>query len=195
MDNALVMRGLKGVGHLTCDGQHIGHWHRPACDVRGEILTLHEFHHDGANILCFLEAVNVRDVRMVERGQGLGLAREPREAFRVVGKNARHDLDGNVSIELRVPGAIHLAHPASTDDTEDFVRAEALPGEQRHAENALSSKFVSAHASLTSCAAGRRVEEPFLVPWFSAKSGVQSHKSGRNLDWLWERTRSKAGGK
>ena len=67
-----------------------------------QILALDEFHHERAHALALFEAVNVRDVRMVERRERLRLAREPREAIGVVGERVRQDFECDVAVELRI---------------------------------------------------------------------------------------------
>ena len=59
-----------------------------------------------------LEAVDVGDVRVVERGEQLRLALEAGEALRVGGEGRGQDLDRDLAPELRVGGAIDLAHAA-----------------------------------------------------------------------------------
>jgi hypothetical protein len=78
---------------------------RAARDALREILALYEFHHEGAHAAGFFQAVNVRDVRMIEGGEGLGFACEPGEAVAVVGDRVRQDFKGDIAIELRVAGA------------------------------------------------------------------------------------------
>ena len=62
---------------------------------------------------------------MIQRRQRLRFALEPREPVRIGGKELRQDLDRHVAIELRIAGAIHLAHSARADGLRDFVRAES----------------------------------------------------------------------
>jgi hypothetical protein len=47
-----------------------------------------------------LEAVNLRDVRMVERGKGLRFTLEPCETFGIAGKRVRQELQRDIAIEL-----------------------------------------------------------------------------------------------
>ena len=74
----------------------------------------------------------MRDVGMVERRQHLRFALEPREPFGIVRRTVRQDLDGDVAIELRVAGAVDLAHAARADRRDDFVRAKPRSDGQRH---------------------------------------------------------------
>src|SRR6476620_9938512 len=66
--------------------------------------------------------MNVTDVRMIQRGEQLGLAGEPREPFSVVrerfGKHFKRDLP----MEFRVARPIDLAHAARTERGEHFIR-------------------------------------------------------------------------
>ena len=73
----------------------------------------------------FLEAVNRRDVGMIQRRQRLRLALEPRHAFGISGECVGQDLDRDLATEVRVCRPIHLAHPALAKGGSDFVDAEA----------------------------------------------------------------------
>jgi len=46
--------------------------------------TIHQLHHQRTQVAGFLEAVNLRDVRMIEAGEHLRLAIEPGETFWIV---------------------------------------------------------------------------------------------------------------
>jgi len=43
------------------------------------------------------------------------------------GKGFRQDFDRNIAPELRISGTINLAHPASANLREDFIRAKPRP--------------------------------------------------------------------
>jgi hypothetical protein len=103
---------------------------RAARDALRQILALDEFHHEGAHAAGFLQAVNVRDVRMIEGGEGLSFACEPREAVVIVGNRFRQDFEGDIAIEFRIAGAVDLPHPSFTDLHCDVVDAEADAGSE-----------------------------------------------------------------
>ena len=65
-----------------------------------------------------LEAVDLRDVRMIQRGERLRFALEARQAVGVGRERLGQDLDRDVAIELRVARAIDLAHAACADSGE-----------------------------------------------------------------------------
>ena len=74
--------------------------------------------------------MDVRDVRMIERRERLGFAREPREAreaIGVVGEQVRQDFERNLAIELRLTCPVHLAHATFADLGGDLIRTEAVP--------------------------------------------------------------------
>ena len=79
-----------------------------------------------------LESVDLSDVRMVERSEHLCLALEAREPIAVAREMLRQHLDGDIALQLRIAGAIDLAHAAGTERRDDFVRAKAGPGRERH---------------------------------------------------------------
>ena len=86
-----------------------------------------------------LEAVNRGDVRMVQRGQHLGFAPEPREPIRIERERFGQDLQRDVAIQLCVARAIHLAHPACAERRLNFVGTELCARRQRHRGLAFST--------------------------------------------------------
>ena len=55
----------------------------PSRDAVGQRRPLDELHHERARAATLFEAVDLRDVRVIERGQELGFALETREPVRV----------------------------------------------------------------------------------------------------------------
>ena len=78
----------------------------------------------------FSEAVDVRDVRMIERREDFRFALEAGEPLGIRRDRGRQDLDGDLALQLRVGRPIHLAHPACADLGGDFVGAEARAGSE-----------------------------------------------------------------
>ena len=66
--------------------------------------TLDELEHER----ILLEAVNARDVRMIQRREELGFALEPRQTFAIVRELFRKNFDRDVALELRVTRAVNL---------------------------------------------------------------------------------------
>ena len=69
-----------------------------------------------------LEPVDVRDVLVVECGKDSRFPPEPIEPFGIVCNGRQEHLDSDVATEFRIPGAIHLAHPARAEAGDDLVR-------------------------------------------------------------------------
>ena len=126
MDEASLVRGFQRVHDLTRDVERF--WHRQGA-VRaervGERFAFHQLHDDGANAAAGFDAVDLRDVRMIERRECFGLALEPRKAFGVGSKDLGQNLERDVTIEAAVAGAKHFAHAAGADLLRDLIRAES----------------------------------------------------------------------
>ena len=69
---------------------------------------------------------------MVQRGQELRFALEPREVFGITRNRVRKHLDGDVAIERGIVRPVDLAHTACAKQGGDFIRAEAGTEGERH---------------------------------------------------------------
>ena len=65
-----------------------------------------------------------RDVRVVERGEGLCLALEPRKPIGVLCEMIGQNLERDLALQLRVARPIHFPHAACPERGDDFVRTE-----------------------------------------------------------------------
>ena len=97
-----------------------------------QIVALDQLHHQRANTARFFEAVNVRDIRMVQGRERLGFAGEPGQSVGVAGECVWQDFEGDVTIQLRVARAVDHPHPALADLRDDFIDAEAGAGCESH---------------------------------------------------------------
>ena len=79
-----------------------------------------------------VQFVERADVRVIERRDDARLPIEPLAEVRIAGDRFWQNFDGDCSIEARVLRAVHLAHAASADQRDDFVRAEAGAGREAH---------------------------------------------------------------
>ena len=104
------MSGVQGLADLDAVGAGLLDWHRA-----GDGLALDVLHHQVAAAVVLPDVVQRADVRVVQRGDGAGLALE---AFR---ERALDRLDGDVAVEPDVVGAVYLAHPSSAGRFDDFV--------------------------------------------------------------------------
>jgi hypothetical protein len=76
-------------GNLLRDGQRLVERDRAERDALRQVLALDEFHHDRTHTAAFFEAVDVRDVRVIDRRQRLRFAGEPREPVGVARRTSR----------------------------------------------------------------------------------------------------------
>ena len=76
--------------------------------------------------------MELRDVRMVQRGEDLRFAVEAGEALGIPREEIRQNLDRNVTIEASVPRAEHFAHAAGAERREHFKRTQAIANNHRH---------------------------------------------------------------
>jgi hypothetical protein len=75
---------------------------------------------------CVLfNAVDVRDPGVIERGEELRLPLEPCHAAGIAGESLGQNLQRDLAFQLRVPGAVDLAHAANTEEVAHLVRADA----------------------------------------------------------------------
>src|SRR5262249_13767594 len=125
MDDASLVRRLERVSQLTRDGQHFVERQPRAgrCDLAEpflEWLTFDQLENDGCLSVRFLETVDRRDIRVVQRGEQLRLALESRHAICFGDGYVVKYLDGDVAAQLRVARAIHFAHAAGSDEADDL---------------------------------------------------------------------------
>jgi hypothetical protein len=79
-----------------------------------------------------VEIVDVRDMRVIERGQDLGLTPKSGDTIRIVREGRRQDLQGDVPAESGVFRSIDLPHAAGTERSQDLVSSEPGAGVERH---------------------------------------------------------------
>ena len=96
-----------------------------------ETGTFDQFQDQRTRPLGFLDAVDGRDVRVVQRSQDFGFTLKTGEAVRISCDRFRQHLDGNLPLQVRVEGLIHLTHAALADLGGLFGRAETSAGLQR----------------------------------------------------------------
>ena len=128
MDDPLLVRRFERLGNLSRDRQRLVAGNRPARDSLRQILAFDEFEHERLDAIGVFDAVNLRDVRMIERRKQLRLSAEPGETIRIVGDGGQQYLDCDVAIQLRVARAVDLAHAARANGRNDFVGAKARAG-------------------------------------------------------------------
>ena len=141
MDDALLVRGFQRVRHLSGNAQRLVQRKRSAREPLREILSLDELHHEGAHATGFLETVDVRDIGVVQRREGMGFACEARQPIGIAGEGVRKDLQRDVAIEPCVTGPEHLAHAAFPNPADDFVDPDTGACGKRHRVASTSARL------------------------------------------------------
>ena len=132
MDDAGLVRGLEGFGDLLGQRQCLGQRDRAMGYAVRECFALDEFEHERMPLAAVFEAIDGRDVRMVERGEHLRFPTKSSQPVRIADDSSGQNLQRDIAIELGVAGAIHLAHAAGADETNDFVGTESSAGGRCH---------------------------------------------------------------
>ena len=88
-------------------------------------LTTNQFHGDVVRAIHVPEFINGDDVGVIERARGTGFLLKARQGFRLRMAVQRNRLDGDLTAEASVFGAINFAHAAGAELLKNFVSAEA----------------------------------------------------------------------
>jgi hypothetical protein len=124
MDDALLVRGFKSVRDLFRDRQCLVERDRSASNALGQIVALDEFHHQRRDAFALFQAVDGRNVRMIQRGEDFGLSLKSGQSVSIPSEHWGQNFDGDVTLQLGVGRSIHLAHAAFANRRDDFVDAE-----------------------------------------------------------------------
>lgn len=88
-----------------------------------------------------LESVDGRDVRMVQRGEQVRFAAEPREPLHVAGKRVWQYFERDIAAEPRIVGPVDDPHAAGADFSADLVGADARARRQSHAISSTTAEY------------------------------------------------------
>jgi hypothetical protein len=170
VNDPLLVRGFERLGDLLRDRQRLVNRNRPACEPLCEVLALDELQDAERSFRPVLpfQPVDLRDMGMIERGELLRLAPEPREPFGIGRDLGQQNLQGDVASQCGIAGAIDGAHPAFAEPGGDFIGAEA--GARRAPSALVAMIEVESDAELsgaqrcpsttTACARPRRRNAP-----------------------------------
>src|SRR5262245_23068138 len=126
MDDALLVRCFERLRDLLRDRQRLIELDRTAAGALRQVLALDQLHHKRLHPRRSFEAIDRRDVGMIQRRERLRFPLEAGEALDVAGKAVRQDFDRHLAAEARVDRAIHRAHSTFAKLGQDRVRADLL---------------------------------------------------------------------
>ena len=111
MDDAQSMCGFDGFRNLLRDGQSFVERDRTFRDPIGKRRAFDELQNQRRRIAAVFEAVDLRDVRMVQRCKHFGFTLEPRKPFRIGDERLGQNFQRNVALQLRIARAVDLPIP------------------------------------------------------------------------------------
>ena len=124
--------GVQRGSCLPGDVDHFPDRNRPAAETFFKGVAFDQLEDQRVDAGPLFHAVNGRDVRVIDCGEGTGLALESREATWIRLKRRWKDLDRHIAPELQVARAIYLPHSASTQDANHLERTDAGASSQGH---------------------------------------------------------------
>ena len=126
MDDALVVGELQRLANLRHDGQRLLRRDLPRLQQLAQVHAVHEFHQQVIEPVRLAEVVDRDDVRVVQPGQRLGLARNRSANFGSASCLRRQDLQRHQPVQLGLAGLVNHAHAAAAEAFEDFELREVL---------------------------------------------------------------------
>ncbi len=133
------------VSILDDDVEDLAELQPPGLQVLAQRHAVHEFGGEEAPpVMGLADVVDRQDVRVVDRRGGERLLLEAPHPLRVGGDVGGQELERHGPLQLRVEGAVHLAHPARPEQCLNLIPADALSGFQSH-DGSLSRR--AAHRS------------------------------------------------
>ena len=132
VDDALVVRGGQCVGDRERDRHQAFTGQTAVGNQSIERLTLDQLHREEVDAVRFLDRIDRDDVRMVEGGDGAGLALEAGEPVGIAGEIRGQHLERDLATELRVAGAIHFAHTACPERRSQHVMTKPRTWYEAH---------------------------------------------------------------
>ena len=138
VDDTGVVGRLQRLGNLPGDWQGLVERNWSLRDAFGQRPPFDQFQDKrmlvGSGVsAAFFQAVDGRDVGMIERREHLGLALEPDEPVTIVDEGLGEDLQRDIAAELCIGRPVHPSHTALAEESDDVVVPEPVPDVHEHA--------------------------------------------------------------
>ena len=128
VDDPLLVRRLQRLRDLLRDRQRLVDRNRPLRDAMRQSPRPRRVPSRALGRRGFFEAVNLRDVRMVQRCEGLRFAPEPREPIGIAARTTRAALQRDSRFSFVSRARYTSPMPPAPIGGKDFVRPEACAG-------------------------------------------------------------------
>ena len=133
MHDALPVRLVERTGRFNRGLERFGKRQRALGEPLGQRLAREELHDQKRGSALLAHVVHRADMGMIKLRDRAGLTVEALAKLGISRERVWENLDCDISIEPRVPGAIHLAHATDAEKRDNLVRAEASSGRKGHA--------------------------------------------------------------
>ena len=183
MGDPFLVSGGHRVGHRDADREHSLEGHATSRQHLGQGTPLHQLHGQQGSGAVVLDGVDGHDVGVVERSDGERLTPESLAAIGIGGRNLGQHLQGDIPLEPRVAGPVHLAHSAFAQRVNDFVGAET--GASREHSQVESNPFAGLCPCLTPGSGLIRTKDPARfgrsrgIAWLSGARAQAVDRSSR----------------
>ncbi len=171
MNDPFFVRGPETVGDLFCDRHRLVDGNRSTLQELGKIFAVDELEHQRHDTVRLFEAMDRCDVRIMERCQELRFAAESSEPRRVRGERAGQHLDRDVTVELRIPRAVDLAHSTLAERSELSRRGRGGNPPSESSRPCLES-LPRLRAAICQKSADKRTETRARGEWHRGVRGV-----------------------
>ena len=138
VDDPAFVRRLERFRDLNADGDRLVQRDRPARDPIRQVLPADQFHRQEVDRFHTVQAMDHRDVGVIQRSQESGLSVEAGQALGVVRQRIGKDLERHRPVESCIGGSPDLAHPAGADSLLEG-RSRARTAASRRPETPTSS--------------------------------------------------------
>ncbi len=127
MDDPAFVGGPHRVGQRNGNLEQLRQRQAAGRDEVAERPALDEFHREEVNPVRLLDAVERDDVRVVEGGDGLGLAPEAMEPVGIGRGLRRERLQRHHAAQLKVLGGVDVPHAAVAEGPHDAIVLQRGP--------------------------------------------------------------------
>jgi hypothetical protein len=127
MDDPFFVRFLECCRDLLRNRECFVERNRVARNAVSECLTRHEFHDQEVSSVDFFDAVDARDVGMIQGCQHARFTLKSRDAFAVCAETFRKEFNGDTALKLRVRRLIDVTRSTGSQMAVDFVVCELVP--------------------------------------------------------------------
>ena len=134
--DAGLVRGLERIGNLARDRQRLAVGMAPRSMRCESVFPLHQLHDErhvpSGVVRRIFEAVDLRDVRVIQGRKRPRLTIEAGEPLGIEGERAGQDLQRDVAAQPRIARSVHFPHAARPERGNDLVGPETRTGRQSH---------------------------------------------------------------